>query len=124
MRTQILGNSNLIVNWTTRKWKINDQKLMMIVQKTQNTLDKTDIRPMGDHLDMFHHIYRDWNQEADRLKHVARENGATWKFYIAEAGARIEAVRSFFDSCVSSTCTDKIKNRVGSAYVIQTARKN
>ena len=36
-------------------------------------LDKTDIRPMGDHLDMFHHIYRDWNQEADHLTHVARE---------------------------------------------------
>ena len=89
--------------------------------KTQNTMDKTDIRPMGDHLDMFLHIYRDWNQEADRLTHVAREKGATWNSYIAEAEARIEAVRSFFEGGVSSACTDKIKNRVGSACVIQIA---
>ena len=123
MRIQILGDSNLIVNWMNGKWKINNQKFKMMVQKTQNTMDKTDIRPMGDHLDMFQHIYRNWNQEADRLTHVAREKGATWNSYIAEAGARIEAVRSFFDGGVSSTCTDKIKNRVGSAYVIQIAEK-
>ena len=45
----------------------------MMVQKTQNMLDKTDIRPMGHHLDVFQHIYRDWNQEAAHLTHVARE---------------------------------------------------
>ena len=73
MRIQILGDSNLIVNWMNGKWKINNQKFKMMVQKTQNTMDKTDIRPMGDHLDMFQHIYRNWNQEADRLTHVARE---------------------------------------------------
>ena len=84
-------------------------------------MDKPDIRPMGDHLETFRHIYRDWNQEADRVTHVAREKGATWNSYIAEAGARIEAVRSFFDGGVSSARTDKIKNRVGSAYVIQIA---
>ena len=92
-----------------------------MIQKTQNTMDKTDIRPMGDYLDMFHHIYREWNQEADRLTHVAREKGATWNSYTHEAGERIEAVRCFFDGGVSSACTDKIKNRVGSAYVIQIA---
>ena len=32
-------------------------------------------------------------------------------------------MRSFFDGGVSSACTDKIKNRVGSAYVIQIAGK-
>ena len=123
VRIQILGASNLIVNWMNGKWKINDQKFRMMVQKTPNTLDKIDIRPMGDHLDMFHHIYRELNQEADRLTHVAREKGATWNSYIAEAGARIKAVSSFFDGGVSSACTDKTKNRVGSAYVIQFAEK-
>ena len=73
---------------------------------------------MGDHLDMFQHIYRDWNQEADHLSHVAREKGTTWNSYITEAGAWIEAVRSFFDGGVSTVCDDKIKNRVASAYVI------
>ena len=58
-------------------WKINSQKSMMMIQKTQNTMDKTDIRPMGDPLVLFHHIYREWNQEADRLTHLAREDGAT-----------------------------------------------
>ena len=93
----------------------------MMIQKTQNTMEKTDIRPMGDHLNMLHHIYREWNQEADRLTHVAREKGETLYSYIAEAGERIEAVRSFFDGGVSGVCSDKIKNRVGSAYVFQIA---
>ena len=114
MRIQILGDSNLLVNWMNGKWKINNQKVRMMVQKTQNTLDKTDIRPMGDHFDMFQHIY----MEADRLTHMARETGATWNSHIAEAGARIEDLRSFFDGGVSRACTDKRKNRVGSADVI------
>ena len=87
------------------------------MQKTQNMLDKTDIRPMGNHLDMFQIIYRDWNQEAGHLI----QKGETWNSYITEAETRIEAVRSFFDGGVSSARTDKIKNRVGSAYVIQIA---
>ena len=91
------------------------------MQKTQNMLDKTDIRPMGDHVDIFQHIYRDWNQRAGRLTHVARETGTTWKSYITEAGTRIEAVRSFFDGGVRTVCDDKIKNEVGSAWVIQIA---
>ena len=83
------------------------------VQETQKTLDKTEIRPMGDHLDMLQHIYRDWNQEADQLTHVAREKGETWNSYITEAGTRIEAVRSFFDGGVSTACDDKIKKQSG-----------
>ena len=73
MRIQILGDPNLIVNWMNGKWKINNQKFRMMVQEMQNVLDKTGIRPMGDHLDMFHHIHRGWNQEADHPTHVARE---------------------------------------------------
>ena len=90
-------------------------------ERIQNMLDKTDIRPMGDHLDMFQHIYREWNQEADHLTNVGREKGATWISYIAEAGARFEAVRSFFDGGVSTVCDGKILHKVGSAYVIQIA---
>ena len=119
MRIQILGDANLTVNWMNGKWKVNNRKFRMMVQKMQNMLDETDIRPMGDHLDMFQHICRDWNQEADHLTHVAREKGATWNSYITEAGTRIEAVRSLFDGGVSTACDDKIKNKVGSAYVIQ-----
>ena len=35
----------------------------------------------GLHVDIFQHVYREWNQEADRLTHVAREKGTTWNSY-------------------------------------------
>ena len=73
-----MDDSNLIVNWLNGEWKMNNQKFRMMVQKTQILMDKTDRQPMGDHLDMFQHIYRDWNLNADHLTHVAREKGATW----------------------------------------------
>ena len=101
MRIHLLGDSNLIVNWMNSKWKINNQKFRAMVQKTRNIMDKTDMRPMGDHLDMFQHISRDWNQEADRVSHVAREKGATWNSFMMEEGDRLEAVRSFFDGGVT-----------------------
>ena len=75
MRIQILGDSNLFVNWMNGKWKIDNHNSRAMVDKTKNMMDKTDLRPMGDHLNMFQHIYRDWNQEADHLTHVAREIG-------------------------------------------------
>ena len=96
-RIQILGDSNLIANWINGEWKINNQKFRKMVQRTQNMLDKTGLRPVGDHLDMCQHVYREWNQEADRLTHVAREKGATWNSYVMEKGAPVEAVRSCFD---------------------------
>ena len=72
---------------------------------------------------MFQHICREWNQEAD-LTHVAREKGATWKSYVIEEVARIEAVKCFFDGGVSKECQGLIQNRVGSAYVFQSAKKS
>ena len=55
-RVQIVGDSNLVVNWMNGRWKINNQKFRVEVQKTQHLLDKTDIRPMADHLDLFQQI--------------------------------------------------------------------
>ena len=78
LRVQISGDSDLIVNWLYGKWKINNHKLRMMAQKAQNKLDRTGIRPMGDHLDMFQHIYREWNQEADHLHMWHEKKGATW----------------------------------------------
>ena len=74
-------------------------------------MDKTDMLPMGDHLDMFQHVYRDWNQEADHLAHVAREKGATWNSYVMEEETRVEAVR--IDGGANIQCDDKIKHKVG-----------
>ena len=84
-------------------------------------MDKTDMRPMGDHLDMFQRIYGEWNQEDDHLAHVTRKKGATWNSYVMEEETRTEAVRSFFDGGVSIQCDDKIKHRVVSENVIQFA---
>ena len=89
-----------------------------MVQKTQNMLDRKDVRLVGDHLDIFQHVYTEWNQEADHLTHVARKKGATWNSHVMEEGPRVVAVRSFFDGGVSIQCNDKIKNKVGSAFVI------
>ena len=77
-RVQIMGDSSLVVNWLNGRWKRNNQRFRAEVQKTQKLLDMTDIRPMADHLDLFQHIYRDWNEKADRLTHEAREKGASW----------------------------------------------
>ena len=123
MRIQIIGDSNLIVNWMNGRWKINNQKFRRMIQKTQNILDKVDIRPMADHLDMFQHVYREWNQEADRLTHVAREKGATWNSYAKGRAEKIEPVRSFFDGGVSSGGNSSSKNKKGSACVIQVAER-
>ena len=66
------------------EWKVEDKhsKFRAEVQKTQNLMGRTDILAMEDHLDTFQHIYRYWNQEADRLTHVAREKEATWNSFM------------------------------------------
>ena len=122
-RVQIVGDSNLVVNWMNGRWKINNQKFRVEVQKTQHLLDKTDIRPMADHLDLFQQIYRDWNEGADRLTHEARERGACWNSFTVNEGSKIAAVRAYFDGGVRRQQDQKVKNRVGSAYVIQTSER-
>ena len=114
-RVQILEDSNLVVNCMNGRWKINSQKFMKNIQRTQNMLDKTDLRPMADHMDMFQHVYREWNREADRLTHEAREKGVIWNSYVMGKGERVEAMRGFFDGGVSSGWKSPIKNKVGSA---------
>ena len=71
------------------------------MQNTQNLLAKTDIRPMADHLDLFQHIYRDWNEKADRLTHEAREKGASWNSFMMMEGSELEAVSAYFVGGVS-----------------------
>ena len=122
MRVQVMGDTNLVVNWLNGRWKINNQKFRADVQKTQNLLDKTDIRPMADHLDSFQHIYRDGNEKADRLTHEAREKGASCSFTMME-GSKLEAVRASFDGGVSSQEDRKIKHKVVPACAIQASER-
>ena len=118
-----MGDSNLIVNRLICKSKINNQRFRAMVQKAQNLMNKTDIRPTRYHLNMFQHLYRDWNQEADHLTQVARENGATRNSFTMEEGNRLEAVRAYFVGGVNIQDDDKIKHKVVSAYVIQSAER-
>ena len=52
---------------------------------------------------------------------MTREEGATWNSLVLGKGQRIVAVRSFFDGGVIAECNAQIKNKAGSAYVIQIA---
>ena len=43
------------------KWemqKINNQRYRKMVQRTQNMIDKTDLKPMAAHMDIFQYILR------------------------------------------------------------------
>ena len=39
-RILVLGDSTLIVHWMNGRWKINNQKLRKMIQRTQNMLDR------------------------------------------------------------------------------------
>ena len=60
-------------------------------------------------------------RRADRLTHVATGKKRSRNSFVMEKGAQIEAVRTFFDGGVSSERNAQIKNKVGSAFVIQIA---
>ena len=55
-----------------RKW---DPGSGLRSKRHKNLLDKRNVRPMSDHLDLFQHICRYWNGKADRLTHEARKRG-------------------------------------------------
>ena len=98
----------------------NDKpKFRAEVHKTQILLDQTDIVLMSDHLDIYQHIYRDWNGDADYLSHKAREEGPAWKAF--QTKERIEAIRVYFDGGVSHEEDKKVKNRVCPGWLIQVA---
>ena len=74
---------------------------------------------MADHLDLCQHIYRDWNEKADRLTHEAREKGASWNSFTMMEGSKPDAVRACIDGGVSKQEDRKVRRNFGSAYVIQ-----
>ena len=100
-----------MVQWLNVRWKINNQKFRAAVQKTRNLLDTRDIRPMSDHMDLFQHMCRDWNEKADRLTHEAREKTSSWNSSMHE-GEKLDAVRVFFDGGVSSQVDHRVKYKV------------
>ena len=102
---------------------MNKQRFRAEVRRTQNLLDKTDLRPTRDHLDLFQHFHREWNQRGDRLTHDAREKGASWNPFEKIEGEKMEAVRAYFDGGVSEKTDDRVKHKVGSVYVAQSSER-
>ena len=105
-------DSSLVVNWLNGRRKINNHQGRAEVQKTRICWRTTDIRQMADHLDLFQHIYRGWNEKAHRLTH---EQGANWISFMMLEGSKLEAVRAFFNVGVSKKEDCKVIHKVGSA---------
>ena len=57
-----------------------------------------------------------WNEKADRLTHEAREKGDSWNSFMMVEGAKLEAVRAYFDGGVSKQ-DDRTKHRKESKKV-------
>ena len=62
-------------------------------------------------------------EKADRLTHEAREKGASWNSFTMMEGSKLESVRACFDGGVSKQEDRKVKQKVGSAYVIQASKR-
>ena len=93
-RIQIVGDSNLIVNWMNGKWKINNQKFRKMVQRAENA-GQGGSETYGcshGHGPACLQIMEPRSRLFD-LTHVAREKGVTWNSQAMGKGERIEAVR-------------------------------
>ena len=108
------------------EWKVEEKQTKVqsrCSEDAESVGQKTDIRLMADHLDLFQLIYRDWNEKADCLTHEAREKGASCNSFTMMEGSKLEAVKASFDGGVSSQEDRKVKHKVGSAYVIQASER-
>ena len=94
------------------EWKVENEqsKLRAEVQKTQNLLDETDIRPVADHLDK-NSKKRDWNEKTDRLKHEATEKGAGCNSFMMMERSTFEAVRACVDGGGSKQDDRRVKQK-------------
>ena len=77
IRVQIVGDFHLVVNWMNGRWTISNQKFRVEVQRTQNLLDKTDIRPMADHLDLFQQYLLVKKRSDSRMRQGRRQLAGT-----------------------------------------------
>ena len=80
-RVQNVGDSNLVVNWLNGRSKINNKNSKLRCKRHRICWTRETSRMMSDHMDLFQHIYRDWNEEADHLTHEAREKGPSWNSF-------------------------------------------
>ena len=102
IRVQIVGDSNLVVNWDEKdvaSWQSKNQS--GCAKDAGICWTKTDIRPVAGCLGLFRHICWDWTEKADPLTHEARQKGATWNSFTMKKGSKVESVRACVDGGVS-----------------------
>ena len=91
-----------MINWLNGIWKINKSDFQGRVAFIQNTLDsagEVSITTSNPGSDIFKHVYREWNTEADELTWHARKQNKVWQ------GVNLKrkpiAIRGHFDGGVS-----------------------
>ena len=98
-RLEVLGDSNLIINWVSGVWTVKFRPYERCVARVHAYLHslvaKHEVRPRTDTADFCRHIYREFNHTADRL---ANKYQNTW--HIEPHHEPPLFVRGFFDgSC-------------------------
>ena len=94
-----------------------------MVQRIQNMLDKTDLRPRGDDLDMFQHVQRIEPKSRPFDARGKRKRG-TWNSYAMGKGERVQAVRGFFGGGVSSEMQGSHQEQSGISFCHSRGGKN
>ena len=112
--------------WLWIGWMVNGRSTTINSEQwykmTQNMMDNTEFRLVGDHLDMFQHITEIWVRKLIILRVWQEKKGHMRNSYMMEEGTRVQAVQ-FFVGGVNIQYDDKIKHKVESAHVIQSAER-
>ena len=58
-----------------------------MISDTHNAMDSAGLLAMADPEDVFHHIYCEWNTEADKLTRRAREHSFCWSSFCSQPTA-------------------------------------
>ena len=107
---EISGDSLLIINWLCGVWQVGDHTYQKRVNKVINTMDGMssmyNVRAACQGRDVFKHEFREFNERADRLTHMAREGRSytleNYEVQSFSSNGRIPiAVRGSFDGGVS-----------------------
>lgn len=107
VRCELVGDSKLIINWLRGLWIVNFRRYDARVRLLQQRLEKLSqaclIAPPTDEADIFRHIFRELNSEADAKANFGRIHGAgSWH---SNHVTKYKFLRVFFDgSCKDELC--------------------
>ena len=76
------GDSLFVVNWADGRWRVNHPAHHQTIRRLHDMVERAwalGCRPLTMGHDLYNHVFRDWNGEADKLVHRAR-NGDPFSF--------------------------------------------